>query len=75
MYESTVVCDRCGERKEAPKDGGFPEGWTEINRKPSFRGDQTEKRRRIHLCKDCSKLIQVWIDNFNREGTFAPLPK
>jgi hypothetical protein len=46
------------------RDGGFPFGWCEINIKPSFRGKDTqEKRRRYHLCGTCTMARLAGINN------------
>jgi len=68
-YLSEVECDGCGKIETAPRDGGFPEKWTELNTKPSFRGNQpTEKTKRQHWCPDCMEVAATALMVVQRKG-------
>lgn len=69
-YRSKVECDRCHLTVDAPRDGGFPEEWMEINMKPSLRGtaESGDKRRRFHLCTACANVVLAGMDVGGRRG-------
>jgi hypothetical protein len=67
-YRATIICDGCDREADAPKGGGFPDGWTELNSKPSLRGDDPQdQRKRRHWCIACMDRAVFEIEKIKKE--------